>query len=36
MESQKNNELMTLVQNFGTISNATIAIFDAANVNIKM
>ena len=29
MESQKNNELMTLVQNFGTISKATIAIFDA-------
>ena len=29
MESQQNNELMTLVRNFGTISNATIAIFDA-------
>ncbi len=29
MEFQKNNELFTLVKNFGTISNATIAIFDA-------
>lgn len=29
MEAEKNTELMTLVQNFGTISNATIAIFDA-------
>lgn len=29
MEFQKKNELLTLVRNFGTISNATIAIFDA-------
>lgn len=28
MESQKNNDLLALVKNFGTISNATIAIFD--------
>lgn len=28
MESQNNSELKTLVKNFGTISNATIAIFD--------
>ena len=33
MESNRNDELFTLVQNFGTISNATIAIFDA-NRNI--
>lgn len=29
MESQKNSDLISLVKNFGTISNATIAIFDA-------
>lgn len=29
MEFNKNNDLHTLVKNFGTISNATIAIFDA-------
>ena len=29
MEAQKNNDLISLVKNFGTISNATIAIFDA-------
>lgn len=29
METQKNSDLISLVKNFGTISNATIAIFDA-------